>query len=124
LKAFAATNLLLFVEFELYNGNKSIYNQTNKMKKISHLIILSLILLPLNLIGQKKFTQTPHPQFESFVGDVYEMPRIRIEKGGIISNRIQNHYGKNIYDYPKIGRIGLKNSIFQKEVSMNIVSLE
>lgn len=108
MNAFALTNSLLFIEFELCNGRKSIHHQINKMKKINPLFTLLLIAFPILLIGQNKFTQTPHPKFEPFVGEVYDMPNIRTEKNGNIYVGIQNHYSKNIYDYPKIGRIGLK----------------
>jgi len=50
----------------------------------------------------------PHPTFTPFEGTVYKMPRIPRQIGNVFYNKIQEHYGNNIYEYEEIGKIGLK----------------
>jgi len=51
---------------------------------------------------------TPHPKFSNFIGDAYRMPIIEtITPKGYKKKGLQEAYGENVYDYPKIGEIDL-----------------
>ena len=50
----------------------------------------------------------PHPKFSNFIGDAYKMPIIEtITPKGYKKKGLQESYGENVYDYPKIGEIDL-----------------
>lgn len=51
--------------------------------------------------------ERPDPIFTTFNGTVYSMPIVEVKKGKLISKRIQEHYGDNIYDYKKLYNIEL-----------------
>ena len=77
------------------------------MKNLTQLLSFLLFIIPLIGQGQNQI-KPPHPVFTPFSGTVYKMPRIRRQIGKMLYNRIQEHYGQNIYDYEEIGKIGLK----------------
>ncbi len=77
------------------------------MKYTSQLIITPLLLLP-SLIFSQNLTKPPHPVFTPFVGTVYKMPKVKRKIGDKTYISLQERYGENIYNYEKIGKIGLK----------------
>ena len=77
------------------------------MKNLTQFLSFLLFIIPLIGQGQNQI-KPPHPVFTPFSGTVYKMPRIRRQIGEMLYNRIQEHYGQNIYDYEEIGKIGLK----------------
>jgi len=83
------------------------FKNQNDLKILIQLLGFLLLLYPVIGEGQN-LIKPPHPIFTPFKGTVYKMPRIRRQIGNILYNKIQEHYDSNIYDYEKIGKIGLK----------------
>lgn len=48
------------------------------------------------------------PVFTNFIGDAYKMEKVKTgTKNGIDLKQYKEHYGKFVYDYPKIGKVNL-----------------
>ena len=73
----------------------------------SFTLILIFILMSSPTFAQSENTDTPHPKFSPFKGMVYDMPKLEIKRGKLVSIGIQEYYTDTIYTYPQLGEITL-----------------
>ena len=71
------------------------------------LVVFILFISTDQTFAQSENTETPHPKFSPFTGMVYDMPKLEIKRGKLISIGIQEFYTDTIYSYPELGEITL-----------------
>ena len=71
------------------------------------LVVFILFISTDQTFAQSENKETPHPKFSPFTGMVYDMPKLEIKRGKLISIGIQEFYTDTIYSYPELGEITL-----------------
>jgi len=78
------------------------------MVRITSLIIISAcITISFPAFAQSENMETPHPKFSPFKGMVYDMPKMEVKRGKLVSIGIQEFYTDTVYTYPQLGEITL-----------------